>query len=138
MIDADGNLDLIEIKKPLDDSILSKSRPRDNHVPNRELTETIMQVEKYIFHLNKWGINGEREVNEKYKKDLPNGLKINFTNPKGLLILGRSHQFNRDQKLDFEIIKRKYANIVDIITYDDLLQRLSNIIEKFDTKSIIK
>ena len=47
-----------------------------------------MQVEKYIFHLNKWGIDGEKMVNEKYKKDLPAGLKINFTNPKGLLILG--------------------------------------------------
>ena len=131
LIDADGNLDLVEIKKPLENSILSKSRSRDNYVPKRELSETVMQVEKYIFHLNKWGIEGEKRVNEKYKKDLPTGLKINFTNPKALLILGRSHHFEREQKLDYEIIKRKYSNIVDIITYDDLLQRLDNTIEKF-------
>ena len=137
LIDADGNLDLVEIKKPFKDSILSKSRSRDNYVPKRELSETVMQVEKYIFHLNKWGIDGEKMVNEKYKKDLPTGLKINFTNPKGLLILGRSHHFEREQKLDFEIIKRKYSNIVDIITYDDLLQRLDNIIEKFACEYMI-
>ncbi|WP_251300665.1 DUF4263 domain-containing protein [Escherichia coli] len=28
------------------------------------------------------------------------------------------------QLLDFEIIKRKYANMIDILTYDDLLRRL--------------
>jgi hypothetical protein len=32
------------------------------------------------------------------------------------------------QELDLEIIKRKYANVVDIMTYDDLLRRLGNII----------
>lgn len=30
--------------------------------------------------------------------------------------------------LDFEIIKRKYANMIDIITYDALLRRLNNTI----------
>ncbi len=35
------------------------------------------------------------------------------------------------QLFDFELIKRKYANIVDILSYDDLLSRLSKIIEKF-------
>ena len=51
-----------------------------------------------------------------------------------MIILGRDHNFAADQKFDFEIIKRKYANIVDIMTYDDLLQRLENIIAKFKVK----
>ncbi len=33
-----------------------------------------------------------------------------------------------NQKLDFEIIKRKYTNMMDIITYDDLLRRLNRTI----------
>ncbi len=33
-----------------------------------------------------------------------------------------------NQLLDFEVIKRKYANMMDIITYDDLLRRLDNTI----------
>ena len=32
------------------------------------------------------------------------------------------------QMFDLEVIKRKYANMMDILTYDDLLRRLSNII----------
>ena len=36
----------------------------------------------------------------------------------------RSNIFAEHQKADFEIIRRKYKNILDIITYDDLLYRL--------------
>ena len=32
------------------------------------------------------------------------------------MILGRSNNFNSRQKFDFEIIRRKYANIMDILT----------------------
>ena len=41
------------------------------------------------------------------------------------------------QLLDFEVIKRKYANMMDIITYDDLLRRLNNTIVALtsDTKA---
>ncbi len=34
----------------------------------------------------------------------------------------------RDHRLDLEVIKRQYANMVDILTYDDLLDRLDNVI----------
>ncbi|MBK2109028.1 Shedu immune nuclease family protein [Francisella tularensis] len=124
MLDADGNLDIIEIKKAFDSKILNNSTYRDNYIPKRELVGTIMQVEKYIFHLNKWGVSGEKYLREKYK--VPN---LNITNPKGLIIMGRDSDFDQQQKFDFEIIKRKYSNIMDIITYDDLLRRIDNIIE---------
>jgi hypothetical protein len=35
----------------------------------------------------------------------------------------------RQQMADFEVIKRKYKNVLDIITYDDLLERLRRIVE---------
>lgn len=87
-----------------------------------------MQVEKYLFHLSKWGIVGERSIQEKRKAELPSDFVVKITNPKAMLILGRDKNFDARQKLDFEIIKRKYANITDIMTYDDLLRRLDNII----------
>lgn len=42
--------------------------------------------------------------------------------PNGAEALDASHQ------LDLEIIKRKYSNMIDVLTYDDLLRRLNNII----------
>jgi hypothetical protein len=60
--------------------------------------------------------------------ELPGGLEIRITNPKGMIILGRERRpdgtpaLDAGQALDLEVIKRKYANVMDIMTYDDLLR----------------
>lgn len=128
LIDVDGNIDIVEIKKPFDNCIVTKSKYRDNYIPLRELSGTVMQIEKYIFYLNRWGEKGEKKLTSKYKNKLPKDFKIKITNPSGLIIMGRDVQLNDRQKRDFEVIKRKYKNIIDILTYDDLLRRLTCII----------
>ncbi|MCK9513967.1 MAG: DUF4263 domain-containing protein [Pigmentiphaga sp.] len=134
LVDATGNLDVIEIKRPHGDRLLANGRYRNNGVPTRELSGAIMQAEKYIFHLSKWGVAGEEALNRKYSSELPQDMRIQVTNPKAILILGRDRDASGSPLLepslrhDFEIIRRKYANVMDIMTYDDLLARLDNII----------
>lgn len=128
LVDANGTVDIVEIKKPFANCLLSRNKYRDNYTPRTELSGSVMQVEKYIFHLNKWGRDGEKEILRKRKSELPPNFEIKVTNPRAMIILGRDGDFTDDQKFDFEIIKRKYANIIDIMTYDDLLRRLENII----------
>jgi Domain of unknown function (DUF4263) len=132
LVDANGNLDIIEVKKPFDDKILRKSLYRGNSTPTSELSGSIMQAEKYLFHLSKWGVKGENILNAKYSNQLPTGMKIRVSNPKAIIIVGRDQiggaNMTGSQLLDFEVIKRKYANMMDIITYDDLLRRLNNTI----------
>lgn len=129
LVDANGSVDIIEVKRPHPHQLLSRNPgSRGNYIPNGELSEAVMQVEKYLFHLSKWGKAGEHAIYEKHKAELPSNFNIRITNPKAMLILGRDKDFDDKQKFDFEIIKRKYANIVDIMSYDDLLCRLDNII----------
>lgn len=87
-----------------------------------------MQAEKYLFHLSKWGCTGEQEIYKKRKSELPSAIDLKITNPKALILLGRDKDFTDEQRFDFEIIRRKYANMVDIMSYDDLLRRVENII----------
>ena len=60
LIDSEGYIDIVEIKKPLDCQVVSKNTYRDNHYPIKELSGTIMQVEKYILYLSKCGQVGEK------------------------------------------------------------------------------
>jgi hypothetical protein len=134
LVDASGALDVIEIKKPSAAAVIGRMLYRDNFVPSRELTGAIVQTEKYLFHLSKWGLKGEQTLTEKFKTHLPDGLSIRIANPKGLIIMGRTPMARtiqgraRDHQLDLEVIRRQYANMVDIMTYDDLLARLNNVI----------
>lgn len=130
LVDNNGHIDIIEIKKPFENSIMTQGKHRNNHIPLRELSGTIMQLEKYIFFLNRWGAEGETYLTKKYSEVLPEGIEIKITNPGGIIIMGRENALNNDQRLDFEVVKRKYKNVVDIITYDNLLHRLKLTIEQ--------
>jgi hypothetical protein len=133
LVDTNGYIDIIEIKQPFDKVILNTVKYRDNYTPHKELSGAIVQCEKYLFHLNKWGYNGEKILNsnKKYSTTLPKGLLIKIANPKAIVILGRDKDFTKEQFLDFEIIKRKYSNVIDLLTYDELLRRIDNILYKF-------
>lgn len=124
LVDAGGNIDILEIKKPHNIPILSNREYRNNYIPQKELSGTIMQVEKYIYHLNRWSDRGEQVLTEKYKNELPEGFYLKITNPAGMIIMGRDNDLNVEQKLDFEVVRRKYKNLIDILTYDDLIRRL--------------
>jgi hypothetical protein len=129
LVDANGSVDIIEVKKPFSNALLTRHKYRDNHTPRKELAGSVMQAEKYLFHLNKWGRAGEQEIHNKRKGELPTEIELKITNPKAMILLGRDNDFNGDQRFDFEIIRRKYANMLDIMTYDDLLRRVASIIE---------
>lgn len=130
LLDASGNVDIVEIKQPFDKCIVTNNQYRDNFIPLRELSGTVMQVEKYVFYLSKWGRAGEDALTEKYKSELPDDFSIKITNPGGMIIMGRDTNLSNEQRQDFEVVKRKYKNVIDIITYDDLLRRLEFIIKQ--------
>ncbi|WP_353712306.1 Shedu immune nuclease family protein [Arthrobacter sp. K5] len=128
LVGANGCVDIIELKKPFERGLMSKSQYRDNHVPRRELSGSIMQAEKYLFYLSKSGRDGEKAISNKHAASLPVGLEIKIANPKAIILVGRDSNLSAEERFDFEFVRRKYSNVVDIISYDDLLRRLENVI----------
>ena len=134
LFDAEGHLDLIEIKRPSAGTLFRRGLDHDNNIPSLALSKTIMQIEKYILYLQKGGYELEKKLNKKYPKLLPHETAIKIVNPHGLIIFGRSKDLSSSQLLDLEVLRRKFAHITDIITYDDLLRRFDNILGKFPPK----
>ena len=134
LVNTDGYIDILEIKKACKNYIFQSGLYRDNYIPKRELSGAVMQVEKYIYYLNSLNRLEEEKLTNKYKNELPKALNLKIRNPKALILLGRSNYFNEKQKNDFEFIKKKYSNITDIFTYDDLLNRINNIIQSLQKK----
>ena len=66
----------------------------------------------------------DQYIQGQFADRLPQGLSIKIVNPRAMIIMGRSSNLSPRQKADFEVVKRKYKNIADIITYDDMIQRL--------------
>ena len=128
LVDANGYIDILEIKTPSVQLLTKQSSYRNNYVPVRDLAGAVQQIEKYIYCLNAWGKDGEQKLQKQLSSKLPVTVTPKIVNPQGILLLGRSDQFNGQQKNDFELIKRQYKHIAEIMTYDDLVQRIDNII----------
>lgn len=124
LVDANGFVDILEIKKA---DVQMLTQYRNNYVATREISGAIQQIEKYIFCLNS-SDKAKEDVSKKLAEFLPEGVEVKIVNPQGILLAGRSNEFNREQQKDFELIKRQYKHVADIMTYDDLAQRLRNII----------
>lgn len=134
LVDTNGFIDILEIKKPNTQLITKQDSYRNNYVPVRELSGAIQQIEKYIYCLSSIE-NSQKAVIEKLRDGLPEGVNPQIVSPKGMLLIGRSKDFNEQQTRDFEIIKRQYKNIADIMTYDDLLKRINNIVFSLEMRN---
>lgn len=127
LVDTNGFVDVMEIKIPAVRVLSKKPSYRNNYVPSREFAGIVQQMEKYVYCLN--SLNGGKDgFYTKLSNLLPKGIVPQVVNPQGILLLGRSNNFNEQQARDFELIKRQYKNVADIMTYDDLIARFERII----------
>jgi hypothetical protein len=130
LVDASGNVDVIEIKKPMGKPIMLPARYRDHHLPMRDFVGAVGQVTHYLRNLNRWGLKGEKHLTKQFSNKLPVGFKIQITNPLGIVIMGRCNTLSELQRRDFEVLRRDSKGIIDVITYDDLLARLQAVLNQ--------
>lgn len=104
---------LVEIKTPK--TRLLGAEDRNGVYPiSQDFAKAISQVQVYC---SSWGTNAEGKTEAEQEYD---ALTVR---PKGILVIGNSAELNtRDQKNAFELFRRGISSI-DIITYDELLER---------------
>ena len=98
LIGANGYVDVLEIKTPKETVISARADYRNNHTPSKVVSSTAIQIENYLFALNQWGEEGGKKLTEKYKSLLPPSIEeINISNPRGIMFIGRSKGYNKEQ-----------------------------------------
>ena len=119
LIDSQGYLDIFEIKKP-STKLFAPKPDRGNYYWSLEAVKAIVQAEKYLF-------NAERkapELTEDIKRE--KGLNVEVVKPRAVVIIGENKQLDNNKKTnDFRVLRQSLKNI-EIVLYDELLQRLKN------------
>lgn len=134
LVDFFNNIDIVEIKTP-EKRLLKKSKYRDRYVPSHELTGTAMQIEYYLRELHENSSSNRQKIKRKLSdKGFDSEVKIN--NVKGIIIMGRTNEFNLEQQETYRIMKNQYSNIINIISYDELLEMLERILNRFTKTGI--
>ena len=134
LVDLFNNIDIVEIKTP-EKRLLKKSKYRDHYGPSHEFTGTAMQIEYYLRELHENSSANVQKIKHKLlEKGFNSEVKIN--NVKGIIIMGRTNGFNVEQQETYRIMKNQYSNIINIISYDELLDMLERILERFKKNGI--
>lgn len=132
LIDTNGFVDVMDIKIPEVPVISAAPSYRNNHVPSKAFSSAIQQVEKYVYCLNQRAKENADAIQTRVSAELPADIIVRVLNPLGLLIIGRSSELSSSQLRDFELVKRQYKHLVEILTYDDILARLQNIVRMLE------
>ena len=117
MQSVDGFLDLVEIKKP---ALRFWTEPdsHGNYKPSSDLVAAITQCLNYIYRV-------ERRADSDDFSERVSGVRT--VKPKCLLVFGRSNSWNDKQYEAFRILNAAY-NQINIITYDQLLERAKGLL----------
>lgn len=127
MVDSQGYLDLFEIKKPAT-PLLAQSVDRGNHYWSTDTVKAIAQAEKYLFNADRKAANLAEDIRREKK------IEVSVIRPRAVLIIGNSSQLDSEEKeKDFRVLKMALKN-VEMVTYDELLQRLKNQMSKIYTE----
>lgn len=120
LVDYQGHLDIFEIKKP-DTKLLAPKQDRGNFYFHPDLTKAITQAEKYLYQAE-----GKRDSLEKdilIEKE----ITVKVIKPRAILLIGNSSQLDTEKKqIDFRILRNSLKNI-EVILFDELLERLKNL-----------
>jgi len=119
LVDAQGFLDIFEIKKPTT-PLLSSNKDRGNYYWSTEAVKAIAQAEKYLYNAETKSDILSRDIRRE------KNISVNVIRPRAFLVIGMSSQLDAsDKQEDFRVLRRSLKNI-EIILYDELIERLKN------------
>lgn len=129
LVTHDGYLDVLEIKKP-STPLLDFDEGRSNFYWNREISRALIQVENYIESISRYADAVRSFLLDDHQ------VSLQVLRPRGVILAGSSAQLGDQQKKkdDFRILSCSMKN-VQVITYDELLDRLENYIDVLDNRS---
>lgn len=131
LVTHDNYIDILEIKKP-DTNLIKLDPSRQNYHADMELSRAIIQVENYIEN-----ISAHKDAVRSYILD---NFKLNLkvVRPRGIILAGNASGFQtQKERDDLRLLAHSLKNIT-IVTYDELLTRLSNYIKVLEEASKLK
>ncbi|MCF8721883.1 Shedu immune nuclease family protein [Nitrospina gracilis] len=119
LVDSQGFLDIFEIKKP-DTKLLASSQDRGNYYWSTDAIKAITQAEKYLFNAE----SKRSSLADDIKREV--NISVKVVKPRAFLIMGETTQLDSQKKIeDFRVLRMSLKNL-EIILYDELIERLKN------------
>jgi hypothetical protein len=130
----DGFLDILEIKLPSHDVILDDNSHPHSFKWSGKASEAIGQVVTYLHEIEINQFQIQQRIEENYK-ELFNEQKIFVIKPRAFILVGRNVDWSPEKRRALRKLNYSLHGI-EVMTYDDLLNRGERIVEMYNKKLI--
>jgi hypothetical protein len=122
LVTHDSYLDILEIKKP-STGLIKLDDSRGNYYWDPEMAKAVIQAENYIANVSKHSDAVRNYLLDEHK------ISLQVLRPRGIILAGDARKFTtQKEKDDFRLLCHGLKNIT-VLTYDELLNRLTNYIK---------
>lgn len=130
----DGFLDILEIKLPSHDVLLNDTSHAHSFKWSAKASEAISQVVTYLHEIEIHQFEIQQKIEENYK-ELFRDKKIFVIKPRAFILVGRNNSWSPEKKRALRKLNYSLHGI-EVLTYDDLLNRGNRMIEMYNIYTI--
>lgn len=128
LVDIYGYIDFYELKK----SGMPLLQYDGNHKTfywSKELSMTIAQASDYLQKAKENSISYAKAIKEETATEESEGLDVNIINPRAIIVAGTKAELNTPKKRHHFKNLRESLKDIDFVLYDELLDRLKNLLD---------
>ena len=128
LVDIYGYIDFYELKKT-DTKLLDYDPSHKTYFWSKQISMVIAQVADYLQRARENSVNYAKSIKEQTSTEDFSGIDVNIINPRAIIVAGSSKELNTVSKRNHFKNLRESLKDIEFVLYDELLDRLKNLLE---------
>ena len=133
LVDIYGYIDFYELKRKKT-RLLQYDESHKNYYWSADISKTIAQAADYLQKARENSQSFSKAIKNETSTDSGEGLEVNIVNPRAIIVAGSSEDLENDKMKDQFKNLRESLKDIEFLLYDELLERLKNLLRNVNVK----
>jgi hypothetical protein len=133
LVDIYGYIDFYELKKS-STPLMKYDSSHKTWYWTKDVSMVIAQATDYLQKSKENAISYTKSIKEEPETESEEGIDVNIINPRVIIVAGSTKELNTKKKLNHFKNLRESLKDIEFVLYDELLERLKNLLDKIKIK----
>ncbi len=133
LVDIYGYIDFYELKKS-STPLMKYDSSHKTWYWTKDVSMVIAQATDYLQKSKENAINYTKVIKEETETESEEGIDVNIINPRVIIVAGSTKELNTKKKQNHFKNLRESLKDIEFVLYDELLERLKNLLDKIKIK----
>lgn len=134
LVDIYGYVDFYELKK-CGTELIQYDKSHKTWYWSKDVSMVISQVSDYLQKAKENALSYANAIKTETETETEEGLNVNIINPRAIIVIGSNKQLDTDKKKNQFKNLRESLKDIEFVLYDELLERLKNLLDTIKIES---